>query len=213
MEDSRYFGGYSRFETTSREAGGVLAGADCIVGDVYTIEFENEENGSIVAWLVNKFGKRIGYFENKTSRRLCVFSASGWTLRASLVLVAYSGDKNQGKHWGYAALICNDKHFDSQVELFYNNIRAKLANGDRPNIELPPRAIDEMLDSGGSWMPATSAKLEVKNGAAIVKDKQTATEKLVESGRKRSLPSIIVSAVFYAAIICLIVLVITNVFF
>lgn len=212
MEDTRYFGGYSRFDTVSREAGGTLAGADCIVGDVYSIEFDNDENGSIVAWLVNKFGKRIGYFENKTSRRLCVFSASGWTLRASLALVAYSGDKNQGKHWGYAALICNDKHFDTEVELFYNNIREKIAEGERPNIELMPRAIDEMLASGGSWMPATSAKLDVKKGAAIVKDKRTATERLVESGRKRSLPSILISVVFYGAIIALVVWLISKFF-
>lgn len=58
----QYFGTYHRFETPSKKDAALLLGADNLVGDKYDIEFVTE-SGQRAAWLRNRFGAKIGFFD------------------------------------------------------------------------------------------------------------------------------------------------------
>ena len=74
---NRYFGTYETFKTPSQKEGGALMGSDNLVGDRYSIELEMEE-GAHRAWVVNRFGKRIGFFEPGSSRCCAPKGWSSW---------------------------------------------------------------------------------------------------------------------------------------
>ena len=63
----RYFGTYQTFRTASRQEAAALLGSDNLVGDEYTIDCVLEE-GEHKAWMVNRFGARVGYFDPGFSR-------------------------------------------------------------------------------------------------------------------------------------------------
>ena len=62
-----YSGSYERFDTVSKKEASVLMGADNLVGDRFAIEFKTD-NGTTVAWMKNKFGALVGYFNPEVSR-------------------------------------------------------------------------------------------------------------------------------------------------
>ena len=59
MLTERYFGTYARFETISKREAAPLLGADNLVGDEFSIDFQIED-GTSIAWLKNRFGAVIG---------------------------------------------------------------------------------------------------------------------------------------------------------
>ena len=65
MADIPYFGTYARFDTASKKDAAVLLGADNLVGDVFDIEFVTED-GVRTAWMKNRFGAMVGFFEPGT---------------------------------------------------------------------------------------------------------------------------------------------------
>ena len=67
----RYIGTYQTFQTVSRKEAADLIGADNLIGDRYTIECTIED-GIQKAWLVNRFQKRIGFFEPGYSLSLSI---------------------------------------------------------------------------------------------------------------------------------------------
>lgn len=196
MGDMRYSGKYAEFATADKSAGSVLNGADCLVGDRFEIVFKTED-GIDIAWMRNRFGDDVAFFDPRTSRELAIMNARGWTLRAILSFVAYTSNPKPESYWGEAALICNNAQYDRQVDAFTANVGKLMAEGERPNINLEKAGIDQLLASNGEWTPKkTVSRPKMKPGTAIVKDRLLASEKIVEKSRERKPGCYIISWAF-----------------
>ena len=117
----QYFGTYHRFETPSKKDAALLLGADNLVGDKYDIEFVTE-SGQRAAWLRNRFGAKIGFFDADFSRQLSVIVARGWTVQAVLSFVAYTDRPAPGRYWGEVAVICFDPALEDAFGPFVDNL-------------------------------------------------------------------------------------------
>ena len=199
MPSYLYYGTYARFNTVSKKDAAALLGADNLVGDTFEIEFVTE-NGARTAWMKNRFGKLIGYFDPTVSRSLDLAHAQGLVLKALLSFIAYSEEPDPGMYWGEAALVCyhpeNSKAFDRFVE----SVSARLMEGIRPDVDLGEQGYQQVVDSNGSWMPRKTIPLpEKKTGMAVLKSRRKLSEKLIEEGRKGNKGCYAVSWLFLIA--------------
>lgn len=179
----RYFGTYQTFQTASRKEAAALLGSDNLVGDLYAIEC-TLEHGEHRAWMINRFGARVGYFDSSFSRELSLKKAQDMTLTAILSFVAFSEQPEPGEYWGEAAIIGYDPR-DDAFSVFTKGIAGLIGKGIRPQITFDGKAIDEIIDSNGTWLPSNRVPLpEKRKGMAILKRKKSFTDSLVEEGRK-----------------------------
>lgn len=176
------YSSYARFETPSRSMGAALMGADHLVGDIYTLEFELQENNSYRIWLVNRFGAKVAYLDKHEENRMLSLRARGWTLRALLSFVALS--QEQQSYWGEVILLCNDPHYDDAFNTFAVNLRELVAQGIRPAVDFTEQAAKQIIQSNGSWLPSDRMPTpKLDKGSALVKTHRSVSEKLVEAGR------------------------------
>ena len=204
MNDLRYYGTYARFDTLSKKDAAPLLGADNLVGDLFTIDFENED-GRLVAWLVNRFGARIGYLDESVSRNLNICRARSWTSRAYLSFVAFTDTPEPGIYWGQVALICSDPHYDEAVDAFAQRVSALLCDGIRPDVDLSDSGIAAVLRNDGTWMTENRAPYPTKkHGTAILKKTRKLSEKMIEQGRQGNIGCYVVSIAFIVIVLALI---------
>lgn len=184
MQADQFYGAYVRFDTASKRDAAVLLGADNLIGDVFDIVFETAD-GAPVAWIENRFGARVGFFDTEQSRQLQVLSVREWKLRAVLSLVAYTDNPAPGHYWGEVALLCYSRTIEHVFDTFVDSVGARLADGFRPKIDLGEQGVAHVLESDGAWMPKlTTPKPEESDGTVILKDRRKLTEGLIEQGRK-----------------------------
>lgn len=205
MSDLRYYGCYARIETASKDKGAELQGADNIIGDVFTLSFGTVD-GSPRASLVNKFNTEVAFFDPPLSRQLSILQARGWTLRASLALVAYTDIPEPGHYWGQAVVICNAPEYDEPCNAFADSVMAALKEGTRPEVDLGPQSIDAMLKADGAWLPSKRNEApKAEKGTVILKSKMQTSEKIVEQGREKKLGCYIVSWAFNIGVVALLI--------
>lgn len=198
-EDNRYFGTYTRFDLIEKTDAGFLVGADCLVGDEFTINLEMED-GKHVAYLTNRFGRRLMYLDSNISRRLSVFAARGWKIRALLSFVAFTEKNDESCHWGEMAIIANDTLYNDAFDAWSLNIGKTLGEGRRPDVNLSTAGIQQVIETNGTWIPATSTPYPAeKHGTAIIKRKLSASEKMIEQGRKKNPGCYVLSWAFITA--------------
>lgn len=203
MEDnmSDYFGHYENFEAVSKKEAAQLLGADNLVGDIYEIENEiiDKEHR---AWLISRFGKRVGYFKPKVSRELGVKAAQGMTCRAILCFVAFTDHPDDGHYWGEVALICFNPAYAAAFEKFIANISKRIGDGVRPAIDLDGKSIQQIIDSNGEWAPTQNLPLRKNDkGTAIIKSRRSISDKLIEQGRAGNKGCYIVSWIFLLVLV------------
>lgn len=201
-----YFGSYFRYRTLSKKDASPLIGADNLVGDRYSIEFDTMD-GSTVAWMVNRFGARAGYFEPDDSRRLQVCMARGWKITALLSFVAYTNNPKPGKYWGEAAVICYDPHRGGQAfENFITSIGKMMADSLRPDVSLSSDGVRRVLESDGKWVPSSRVPMpESDSSTLILKNDEKLSEKIIEMGRSKNKGCYVISWLFIAAIVAALV--------
>lgn len=200
MSNQKYFGTYARFETASKKDAAQLLGADNLVGDVFEIEFVTE-NGQRLAWMKNRFGAMIGFFDEETSRELSLCEARGWKLQALLSYIAYSEQPAPGLYWGEAAVICYDPDF-AAFSTFVSKLGARLSEGNRPEVEMGEQGIKHVIESEGEWMPSKLLpKPKLEPGNALIKTRRSASEKLIEQGRKGNKGCYAISWIFLLALV------------
>lgn len=201
MADIPYFGTYARFDTASKKDAAVLLGADNLVGDVFDIEFVTED-GVRTAWMKNRFGAMVGFFEPGTSRDLSLCEARGFRMQALLSFIAYSESPEPGEYWGEAAIICYDPKDAEAFECFTGNIAARMMDGIRPEVDLGEQGYAKVVESKGTWKPTKTVSLPSKQaGVAILKTRRSVSEKMIEQGRKGNKGCYILSWVFLLALI------------
>jgi len=201
---SNYTGFYARFEAPSKKTGGILTGADTLVGDDFEIFFKTE-SGTTVAWAKNRFGAEVGFFDADATRKLQLAVARGMQIRALLSFVAYTDQPDPGVYWGEMALLCYIDDDAGVFSTFVSNVAAKLCEGVRVDINLGSQDI-AMLQENPNWLPKGTIFLpETSRGSAILKSKRTFSEKVVEQGRRGNIGCYIATFVIFAAVIALIV--------
>ena len=109
------------------------------MGDRYEIEIARE-NGARRAWLKNRFGARVGFFDEATTHELSLCEAKGWTLVGILSFAAFSEMPEPGVYWGQAAIIAYDELHADVVEPFIERVRALIGQGVHPQVSLGPGA-------------------------------------------------------------------------
>ena len=192
------YGTYARFNTASRDEGFTLLGADNLVGDIYTIEVVRTENNTYEAWLVNRFGKRVGFLAEEYVHKVQTFIARGWTLRALLSFV--SMDKESEMYWGEVALLFNDPHYNEEFDVFAQQLGITMGEGVRPDIDFTEQAARKVVDSKGAWQPADRVPIPKEAKKGLVKDRRSASEKMIEQGRAGNKGCYAATWVFWAAL-------------
>ncbi|MDR2715237.1 MAG: hypothetical protein LBB46_00625 [Coriobacteriaceae bacterium] len=149
---------------------------------------ESPAAGLRVAWLKNRFGALVGFFDPTTSHQLSLCEERGWKLHALLSFVAYSEKPEPGRYWGEAALVCYDAADPAErasFDAFVEGIARQMAAGSRPGVELGEREVEGLLESGGAWSPAQSVPFPGKEpGTVLLKTHRSLTEKITEQARK-----------------------------
>ena len=200
-----YFATYARFDTVDKEAAAAFLGADNIVGDTFTIDHEVTPD-SDKAWIVNPFGKKMGYLEPKIASQVDLCKAKGWTTIAILALVAFSEEPSPGLYWGEVVIISYDPKYESDFSVFVEGIRKQISKGVRPKVSLGPDSLQTIISSHGNWLPTDRVALPKKEkGTAWVKTERTGTEALVEQARKGNIGCTIGAWAFLLALVALIV--------
>lgn len=199
-----YEGYYTTLRTVDKTQGGILLGADCIVGDRCSIQFKTDE-GKATAWVYNRFGGEMGYLDAASTRRQQLAEARGLTTIAFLASVYYV-DAPESGYYGAELAILHIAPAESGVfEPFATFVGEKLADGMRPHIDLSEPEISNLL-ANPTWRspvaPLSGAPVE---GAVSLKAHETLTEKIVEQGRKKNPGCYIASIVILAAVAYLIV--------
>lgn len=211
MDDLRYFGTYARFDTLSKKDAAPLLGADSLVGDAFTIEIEREERRP-VAWIVNKFGAKVGRLDPDVSRELGICRARGWTMRALLSFVAFTDSPEPGHYWGEVALICNDSHHDNAFDEFSRRVAALMVEGIRPEVDLSQSGIEHVLSSNGEWVTENRHPLPDKmHGTVLLKKQRSLSEKMIEQGRKGNKGCYAISWLFLIIIAMTIIVIVLKV--
>ena len=207
--DQSYEGFYGRFETPDKQTGGLLMGADNLVGDDFQVELRTEE-GRAVAWLRNKFDKEIGFLDPDLSRKIQLAQARGQKIRALLSFVAYSDTPDPGHYWGEMAFICFNPAYASEMDAFADRVASRLAEGVRPGIAFGSSTVQKIFEEP-DWVPSDTVPLPKKEkGMAVLKDHRSASEKLIEQGRARNKGCYVVSWLFIIIVALLVIFGITG---
>lgn len=205
MSKVGYFATYARFKTVDKEAAASFFGADNIIGDTFTIDHEITPNSNR-AWIVNPFGKKMGYLSSKVASQVDICKAKGWNTVAILALVAFSEEPAPGEYWGEVVIISYDPAYESAFSIFVEKIQKEISKGIRPKVSLGPDSLKKIIDNHGNWVPSDRVALPKKEkGTAWVKTEKSGTEALVEQARKGNIGCTIASWIFLLAVVALIV--------
>lgn len=202
----RYFGTYQTFRTVSKKDAAVLMGSNTLVGDRYRINLTMDE-GVHRAWLINKFNETIGYFDDGFSRELSLFAAEGLELAGILSFVAFTETPEPGEYWGQAAVIGYSPHYAEEFNRFIDGVCGLIGKGIRPKLALKGSAVDEIINSNGTWLPSEREPLpEKQRGMALLKTRQGFIDGLVEAGRTGNKGCYILSWAFLLALVAAIII-------
>lgn len=200
-----YFGEYFDFETSSKQDAAELMGANNMVGDIYDIKIDIDQ-GIHKAWMVNRFGQEVSYFDPEISREMSLLKAEGLTLKAILSFVAFTEDENDGRYWGSAAVIGFNPSYEKEFDAFIQNVATKIGEDVRPKLDFDKEAVQKVISSKGEWLPTQTVKLPEKvDGTQILARKRNLIDKLIAQGRKGNKGCYIASWVVLLAVVALIV--------
>lgn len=208
-----YFGRYVDFHTASKKEAGQLLGADNMIGDVLAIEC-GMEDGAHRAWLVNRFGQRIGMLNADDSRELSLVSARGLRMRAVLSFIAFTDHPGEGFYWGQVALICFGKAHEEAFGRFIEKVSRRMGDNVRTAVDLGPDTVARIVESEGEDLPDKTVPMPKKEkGTAIIKCRRSVTDKLIETGRSGNKGCFIASWIFLLALVTILVLTLKSCFF
>jgi hypothetical protein len=214
VSSSRYYATYARFSTKDKTAGSFLTNADNVIGDVYTVDFrksDDENHPDEVAWLVNRFGKDVGYFDTDISRQLQVCRAQGWNIYALLASVWFTENPKPGIFWGEMVIMCYSPSIADSFDVFRQGISQMLADGVRPNVLLDSDTMQKVIDSKGKWKPADRVEpIKKTKGTALLKDHATHEEKVIDQARVHRVGCTVVAWVVVIAIVVVILLIMRS---
>lgn len=201
----KYYGNYAHFEALSKKDAAALLGSDNIVGDVLSLE-NQLEHGEHTTFLVNRFGKRIGYLDAKDSKKMSLLQAEGLECKALLSFVAFTDHPDEGHYWGQVGIICYSPAYADDFAFFINNVAKSLGDNVRPQLALGESAVDKIIESHGTWMPKQTVSMpKTEKGTAVLKRRRSTMDKVVELGRSGNKGCYVVSWAFLLGLVALII--------
>ena len=202
MAQDVYSGEYVKFFAHD-EKGIDFMGADNLIGDRYTIDIR-DEGTTYRAYLVNRFGKEIGYLEDRIVRSIQLSQAKGWETPAFLSFVAFTEGKdeeNPGYYWGQMAVLQYDPRIKEQMASFEETLAKKMADGGRPQVDFGQQSIEKLTGDSSRFPTDKAAMPKMRKGSAVVKDHRTPNERLIEQSRKGNKGCYVISYAFIIAVI------------
>ena len=200
-----FFGCYARFETVDKKAGAALVGPDNAVGDIGEIVWDTDSDKHQQAWLQNPYGDCFAFLDKHTSYKLAIYRAKGWIIKYVLSFTAYSEQPDPGVYWGQAAIIAYPKRYEETFSTFLQSFAHATGEGLRPDPELNPSLIQQILNDPQSWKPSQKVKFpKDSKGTVILKDHRSLHDKLLDQGRQRNIGCFIASWVFLLGVVALI---------
>ncbi|MBQ9068364.1 MAG: hypothetical protein IJ131_04760 [Eggerthellaceae bacterium] len=180
-----YFGAYARFSAPTKEQGMLLLGADCLVGCELNVVFE-QNGGTEVAWLENAYGGRCGRLDAAGAGQVLLCRAKEWDLHVLLASVYGTAEEAAGiGYWGEVVLLAYPHTNASAFDPFVSGVAKLLADGVRPQVDLRQSSLEQIIETGGKWLPSGRvATLAVKD-SALVKDHQNLNDRMIEKARAR----------------------------
>ena len=224
----KYFGTYRTFLVPSKDEAASLLGADNLVGDLYDLQLEFQD-GEHRAWLVNRFDKRVGFFDADFSRKLSILHADGMVCKAILSYVARTestdsegdsagngavkndsaGESNSSStprgascpYWGEMAVVCYNPAHEREFASFLSSVSKKMEDNVRLRVDFDSAGVKKIIDSDGTWVPEQTVPMPGKSkGTTIMKDHRSISDKLIEQGRMKNPGCYAISWAFLIAV-------------
>ena len=114
------------------------------------------------AWLINKFNETIGLLRRRFLARTEPFAAEGLELVGILSFVAFTETPEPGEYWGQAAVIGYSPHYAEEFNRFIDGVCGLIGKIIRPKLALNGPAVDEIINSNGTWLPSEREPLPEK---------------------------------------------------
>lgn len=194
-----YFGAYARFSTVNKNVGALLAGPDNAIGDIGEIEFALDDRKRQIAWLKNRYGKRVGMLGESVSYQLAVLEAKGWKIVYVLNFVAFSEhpDNSLNSYWGEVALIAYAPKVSEQFDAFLGLFAKKTGEGERPNPVLTDAEVNTILADPSSWVSPQKIPIpRMDSNTILVKNTRSMHDKLLDQGRSKNPGCYLISWLF-----------------
>lgn len=211
---SHYYATYARFSTKDKSSGSFLTNADNIIGDTYSIEFrksDNDKHPDEIAWLVNRFGKDVGYFDVDISRQLQVCNVQHWKIYAILASVWFTENPKPGTFWGEMVIMSYAPDIASDLDIFRKHISKMLADGIRPNVLLDSESMRKVIETHGNWQPNDRVESIPKTkGSVLLKDRATLNDKIIDQGRVHRVGCTILGWAVVLLLIAIVVLIVRS---
>lgn len=179
---------YIKFECAKKKQADFLCSSNSIVGD---------EFGIINNKIFNKFGQEIGTTNKQDAREITILENKDFDVHIYLSYVGFDEEKG---HFGEVLVLAHDKKL-AGFENFCKKIQSRIAEGNRPVIELDKFNVNKIADTNGKWQPKElMPKPELEENSALVKTKMTFIEKLIEAARDKN-PGCYLGTVFIMMLI------------
>lgn len=195
-----YFGSYGRFKATERTMGAVLASADTIVGDELSLVVVQEHGGSEI-WLDNRFGGRCGKLDAQTAHEVQLCLARGWDVHVLLVAVYQVRGQDASQYWGEVAICAYPASKAAVLDVFVGKVAEKLKEGVRVELNLQDESLEQIERADGDWLPVGRHALPEQEGTALIKDRVSLNEQMVEAARRRNPGCMVVGWAFIALLV------------
>lgn len=209
-----YYATYARFSTKDKTSGSFLTNADNVIGDTYTVDFrksDDEKHPDDVAWIVNRFGKDVGFFNADVSRQLQVCHAQHWNIYLMLASVWFTESPKPGTFWGEMVIMAYAPEISDVMDTFRKGIAKMLADGVRPNVLLGSESMQNVIDANGHWEPSDRVEpLKKAKGNALLKDHAALEDKIIEQGRVHRIGCSILGWAVFLALIAIILLIVRS---
>lgn len=207
--DEHYHGFYANFSARSKEARGLLASSECIIGTRLYPVFEQKmdlpsgdddvSSGPRTLRLDARNARPLAELHPFDAEPLLRLHDKGWIIDARLSLVVYSEEDKTFR--GEAAFICYDPSCKIPLENFAKNIVRRIGGGEHPGLSLSQEQFNRVLDSNGAWYLTKAVPLpEREQGEVIFKRHRSWSDVLVEAAVEGNVGCKFASIAFWVAL-------------
>lgn len=206
MDITPYFGAYQFVQDVTMEESKFLSSSESVIGSPVTLVFNTDEDGRASVGIESSRGYPLGHFSPEFSTRLSQLKQEGLICKAYLSTVVFA--ESSGMFWGEFAVICYAPGNDTAWEHYCVNLRARIANGDHPDMHLGEKNRERVIESNGEWCLNKSVPYDkLERGVVYYKKRRSWSDALVEMAVGGNIGCKVGSWV------CFIVLVLALVFF
>ena len=213
--DHIFFATYARLDKTCGDRSSTIKGEAYAVGAELafsTDSYVSERGKDYPIGIVSSAGGEVaGFLPANQVTRYCRLAEKGWTIRVICSAVGYNSDVS---YWLEVALIACEPQHAAALEPFVKGVAERIGKGERPDIRLNPKLIDEALED-----PALYTRLKktpypkLPKGEVYYKKERTATEAMIVAGANNNPGCWAGTVLFYVGAIAIVAAFVWFLFF